>query len=68
MERFEYKTITMKTEGFAGGLLNVEEWDRNLNLLGNEGWELVSAFDTNQSQGSSRLAVAVFKRQIQSRF
>jgi len=62
MDTWEYKTITMKTEGAMGGLLDVEAWDARLNAMGRDGWELVSAFDTNQSYGSSRLAVAVFMR------
>ena len=47
---------------FFGGKLDTEAFDTYLNELGREGWELVNAFDTNQSYGASRDVVAVFKR------
>lgn len=62
MERWEYKTIKIKMTGFAGGILDIEEFDYELNTLGTQGWELVSAFTTTQSQGAGRDAIAVFKR------
>ncbi|HYE09430.1 MAG TPA: DUF4177 domain-containing protein [Patescibacteria group bacterium] len=64
MERWEYKTIKVNTKGFAGGILEIQEFDNELNKMGSEGWELVSCFDTNQSHGSSREVVAVFKRKM----
>ena len=36
----------------------------SINALGDEGWELVSVFDTNEIQGASRDVVAVFKRPL----
>ena len=62
MDQWEYKTIKMDTSGFLGGLLDVEAVDVILNELGGQGWVLVAAFDTNQSHGASREAIAVFKR------
>lgn len=62
MERFEYKTIKIETRGMMGGILPTEELDSRMNALGEEGWELVSCFTTNQGNGYSREAVAVFKR------
>ena len=62
MDQWEYKTIKMDTKGWLGGLLDVEVFDAALNELGGQGWELVAAFDTNQSHGASREAIAVFKR------
>ena len=62
MDQWEYKTMKMDTTGFLGGLLNIEAFDERLNELGEQGWELVAAFDTNQSHGASREAIAVFKR------
>ena len=32
--------------------------------LENEGWELVSAFDTNQNYGASKDVIAIFKREV----
>jgi hypothetical protein len=64
MERWEYRTLKMQTTGFLGGILDTNSFDNELNKMGSEGWELVSCFDTSQSQGSSREVVAVFKRKI----
>ena len=63
MQKWEYKTIKVKTKGFAGGILELEEFEEKLNRLGQEGWELVSSFTTSQGSGSSREVIAIFKRE-----
>ena len=69
LQRWEYKTITVDTKGaWLGGKLDAVEFDRMLNELGHEGWELVSTFATNKGHGESRHAVAVFKRPYQNEF
>jgi hypothetical protein len=61
--RWEYKSVKLATTGrFAGGKLDELKLDALMNQLGAEGWELVSAFDTNQAYGATRDVVAVFKR------
>ena len=60
--KWEYRTMKVATGGFVGGKLDVTKLDGLMNSLGADGWELVSAFDTNQSYGASRDVVAVFKR------
>ena len=62
MQKWEYRTIKLDTKGMLGGILDAATFDGLLNQLGGEGWELVATFDTNQSYGASREAVAVFKR------
>jgi hypothetical protein len=62
MDTWEYKTIKMDTTGFLGGKLDIDVFETNLNELGSQGWELVGAFDTNQTHGASREVIAVFKR------
>ncbi|WP_159559099.1 DUF4177 domain-containing protein [Alcanivorax sp. S71-1-4] len=65
MPRWEYKTIKLATTGwFAGGNLDEGKLDEYMNLLGRDGWELVSAFDTSQAYGASRNIVAIFKRSL----
>lgn len=64
MVQWEYKTLEFTTTGFSGGILNINEFNNTLNNYGNDGWELVSCFDTNQSHGASRKVIAVLKRQI----
>ena len=63
--KWEYKTIKVETTGFAGGKLDEQDLEFQMNQLGEQGWELVTAFDTNQNQGASRYVVTLFKRQRQ---
>ncbi|MDF2921722.1 MAG: hypothetical protein K0R57_636 [Paenibacillaceae bacterium] len=62
MEQWEYKTMKFKTGGFFGGKVDEYEFQEELNQHGQLGWELVSCFDTSQSQGASRDIIVVFKR------
>lgn len=65
MERWEYLSIKVETKGFMGGILDIDEFDYQLNKLGEQGWELVSCFSTNSGQGTSREVIAAFKRRKQ---
>ena len=60
--KWEYKIIKLATKGFTGGEFDETELDKLLNELGSQGWELVSAFDTNQAYGETRDVVVIFKR------
>lgn len=62
MEQWEYKSVKFETTGFSGGILDLADFDSLLNQYGRDGWELVSPFTTNQSYGSTRYVIAVFKR------
>ncbi|MBQ9425704.1 MAG: DUF4177 domain-containing protein [Erysipelotrichaceae bacterium] len=62
MDNFEYKVVTYDTKGFFGGNVEPDQLENQLNLLGYDGWELVSCTSTNQSYGSSRSIVCIFKR------
>ena len=59
---WEYKTIKLATKGFLGGKFDEGALDAFMNSLGSQGWELVTAFDTNQAYGETRDVVAIFKR------
>lgn len=59
---WEYKTLKLGATGFLGGKFDEKEFDSKMNKLGKDGWELVTAFDTNMSHGQTRDVVAVFKR------
>ena len=50
--------------GFPAAIEDEKKLDEHMNRLGREGWELVSAFDTNQSHGQSKDVVAIFKREV----
>jgi len=60
--KWEYETVKVAATGFAGGKLDEDAFTTHINDLGNQGWELVTAFDTNQGGGATRDGVAVFKR------
>lgn len=63
MEQWEYRVLTTEAAGwFAGGQIDGPEIQKGLNLCGDQGWELVSAFDTNQGHGASRFYVFLLKR------
>lgn len=62
MDKWEYKSVKIETTGFFGGKVDTDTFDRAANELGEEGWEMISCFDTNSSEGASRYVIAVFKR------
>ncbi len=62
MEKFEYKVVTYNPNGFFGGNVKIDQIEDQLNQLGNEGWELVSCTSSNQSYGSTKSLVCIFKR------
>lgn len=65
MDKFEYKTIFTDAKGFLGGKIEPLQFEKELNELGMQGWELVSSVSSNQSYGSTRWIVSIFKRKAQ---
>ncbi len=65
MKKWEYKTLKVIIKGIMGGVFDTQEFNDKLNSLGQEGWELVSAFVTTKGEGISREAVATFKRPVE---
>lgn len=62
--KWEYTTIKFPaTGGFLGGKFNDASLGARLNELGEQGWELASAFATQRGYGSSRDVVVILKRQ-----
>ena len=62
MEKFEYKVAVYETKGLLGGTVKNDRLESQLNLLGGDGWELVGCTSTNQTYGSSKSIVCIFKR------
>src|SRR5262245_21662681 len=53
--KWEYTTVMFATtDWWRGGKLDGEKFNEHLKTLGEEEWELVSVFDTNETQGASR--------------
>ena len=56
-------TLMLPATGFIlGGKLDAQKLTDRLNQLGEEGWELVSVFDTNMLEGKTRDVFAILKR------
>lgn len=62
MQRWEYKTLKILTHGFIGGQFKEDDLEVQLNEYGEEGWEVVSCVNTNQSEGASFSVIVVMKR------
>jgi len=60
MTTWEYKTIQVKTHGFFGGVVDIDDFDSKLNELAQLGWELVTSTTLTQS---GRI-LAIFKRPL----
>ena len=61
---WEYKTLKLPASGgFLGGKFDETALDAKLNEMGEQRWELVAAFTTNQGYGQSRDLVTIFKRE-----
>ena len=66
MTRWEYQTITFDFSGWftRAGNVDGQAIAETLNKVGADGWELVSMFDTNRTDGATRFVVAVLKRPL----
>ena len=60
--KWEYKTLCLNLPGWPIPSVETANIDREFTKLGREGWELVSALDTNAGAGASYQLVAIFKR------
>jgi hypothetical protein len=58
---WEYKVVRLANVGWFGGVFDPTSTEEELTKLGAEGWDLVTAFDTNVG-GSSSGYVFIFKR------
>lgn len=59
---WEYKTIKLAATGWAGGKIDELRLDQMMNDLGQQGWELAAALDTNEAYGNTKDIVVIFKR------
>jgi hypothetical protein len=63
MIRWEYKTVSFEECATFSGGFNTDKFNQKLNLLGREGWALVSTTTKPGFTHSSRF-IAVFKRAL----
>ncbi|HML74900.1 MAG TPA: DUF4177 domain-containing protein [Anaerohalosphaeraceae bacterium] len=59
---WEYKTIKLAATGWVGGKIDELRLDQMMNDLGQQGWELAAALDTNETSGNTKDIVVIFKR------
>ncbi|MBI5758780.1 MAG: DUF4177 domain-containing protein [Planctomycetales bacterium] len=63
--QWEYQVVTFDgSDWISAGKPNMATINDGLNTLGKQGWELVSAFDTNHAGGATRLCVFTLKRPL----
>ncbi len=63
--KYQYTVLKIASEQnlfSMGGKVDAEKLALELNRLGREGWELVSAFDTNMSAGQTRDVILILKK------
>ena len=66
---WEYEVVVIGAESpgllnLTGGQVDGGELRRQMNRLGGQGWELVTAIDTNYVNGATRQVMLLFKRPI----
>ncbi|TVX97725.1 DUF4177 domain-containing protein [Cohnella terricola] len=65
MEKWEYKTLEFMMEGrgfLMSNGLKLDKFDDAINLMGDDGWELINTFTTNLSEGMTHQILCIFKR------
>lgn len=67
MQRWEYKTLVIELEQhfWTGSKFPHDAIGKNLDELGQQGWELVSAETNSSYQGQSSQLLCILKRAIQ---
>jgi hypothetical protein len=63
MKKYEYKVLDIPVKGFFGGKVDFKAVSKQLNDLGEEGWEVVTMQDINMYEGGSRKIVIILKRE-----
>ena len=66
MDTWEYISFAYETTGFwfAGPDVSTQDLDSQLDELGSEGWELVTAVPTARENGKTNALVYTLKRRV----
>ena len=65
MNKYEYKTLIYETECWYSASVDATHFDKRLNKLAEERWELDKCFPVTESYGRTKSIVLIFKREIQ---
>ncbi|HOG18839.1 MAG TPA: DUF4177 domain-containing protein [Salinivirgaceae bacterium] len=61
--QWEYKILKYEIDrGFIDVSLDEGKWEREINKLGRDGWELVNSFGANDTDGMTNYVLMTFKR------
>ena len=64
MKTWEYKRVSLKVRGGSFRVLRLpDNCTERINLLGQEGWELVKAIPLQESLGRTAMLELIFKRE-----
>lgn len=62
--QWEYKILKFEiARGFIDVSVNEHEWEAEINMLGIDGWELISSYSTNDVDGMTNHVLMTFKRE-----
>ncbi len=64
MTGWEYRTVKVQCRGVLGGRVDEREIDRILNMMGLDGWELVTAVANAVAYGQTQSLLYTFKRPL----
>jgi hypothetical protein len=65
MNQFEYKVMKFKPKSsFFGGSFDNDEINKKINILGQQGWELITSENIAEVFGSTKEILMTFKRSL----
>ena len=64
MRKWEYLTEVIETKGTISSKIEATEFNKALNTLGKEGWELIDKTALAAEVGRTESIVCVFKREL----
>jgi hypothetical protein len=64
MRKWEYLTEVINTKGVIDSKIEAAEFNKALNTLGKEGWELIDKTALAAEAGRTTSIVCVFKREL----
>ena len=65
MKSWSYRVIEFNPQKGLnlGGLVNLKEIEDSLNKLGEQGWEVVSGYTTNEGYGTTKRIIYTLKKE-----
>ena len=62
--RWEYRVAQINVSGFFGPDIDIDQLGAYLNVVGSDGWELVSMVDVSRGNGSTSEIIVTLKRPL----